>query len=244
VHQLPTTESVINWHPSVEFKFKVRPATAQDLVGESANSIPVWQIEVLTGTGDWDKGSPTAPPEFVLKSAAALRDQVALFKGSAFDGWLAIPRNWRVQYAAEGADGSGGVTFVAPGGARRGWIAYGVIPACVGCILGSADGLFPDAHRLYDAFLGTITPPETLSPKPDSLTFPDRCTALITYRSAGLVVESINFWLPPLPGGPDPYSTGIFVALPAKDAVLQDYLITAFERTRPALQRDCPTSGW
>lgn len=244
VHQLPTTESVANWHPPAAFKFKVRRATAADLAGRSTDGIPAWQIEVLTGTGDWDRGSPTPPPEFVLRSAADVRDRIALFKGSIFDGWLTVPRGWRVQDASEGVDGSGGVTFVASGGVRDGWIAYGVIPACVGCILGDADGLFPDAHRRWDAFLGTRTPTETLSPKPDSLTYPDRCTALVTYRSGGLVVESIQFWLPPLPGGPDPYSTGMTVALPADETVLRDYLVTAFEWTRPASQQACPATGW
>jgi hypothetical protein len=243
-HQLPTTKSVLNWHPPVAFKFNVQQATANDLAGQPTGGIPAWQIDVLTGTGDWDRGLPTPPPEFVMKSTTSQRSRIALFKGSSFGGWLAVPRGWRVQVATEGVDGSGGITFVAPGGARQGWMTYGVIPACVGCILGAADGLFPDAHRRYDAFLGTHTPPETLSPKPDSLTHPDQCTVLITYRSGGLMVEGIYFWLPPLSGGPDPYSTELSVALPAKDASLQDYLITAFERTRPASQQACPQSGW
>lgn len=244
VHDLPTTKSVLDWNPPVAFKFNVRQATASDLAGQSTHGMPAWQIDVLSGTHDWDRGVPTPPPEFVLKSTTVQRDKVALFKSSIFDGWLAVPRGWRVQSAAEGFDGSGGITFVAPGGARRGWMAYGVTPACVGCILGGADGLFPGAHRRWDDFLGTQTPRETLSPKPDSLAYPDRCTALVTYRSGGLVVKAVYFWLPPLSGGPDPYSTGLSVALPAEDASLQDYLITAFERTRPASQQACPDSGW
>lgn len=110
--------------------------------------------------------------------------------------------------------------------------------------MGSAEGLFHDAQRRFDAFLKTHTQPETLYPKPDSLTHPDQCTALVTYRSGDLMVEGIVFWLPPLPGGPDPYSTEMFVAVPAKDQPLQDFLITAFERTRPATQQACPRSGW
>lgn len=196
---------------------------------------------VFDGTGSWDNGSPAPLPKFVMDSALALRGRIALFK--AADGWVVVPRGWHVQSAAEGAVPDWGVTFVAPGGPRRGWMATGGSYDISG-ILSGAEGLFPSAHRRYDALEHVQTPGVRLTPRPDSLTYPNPCTAALSYRSGDLVVKAVELWQPlDTPQHPS-YSTGISIALPQDEAALQGYLIAAFRRLPPTGDGFCPKAGW
>lgn len=77
-----------------------------------------------------------------------------------------------------------------------------------------------------------------LSPKPDSLTHPDSCTAVVSCPSGNLVVKGIKLVQPATPSADlSPCVRGIFSALPKGDMVRQDDLIKAFQRQHPVV--DC-----
>lgn len=246
--RLPTKASV-GWHGG---GFRVRKATRADLNGQTTDGIPVWLIDIRGPLG-WDSGVQPSPPVFMISKSDHFRNRVALF-GSDQGGWLVVPKGWRVNAAVEGAQPGYGISFVAPGGADEGWMISGSTSG-IGSILASGEGLFPSAQRRYLAFvnrpigLGTgLTPvtfvqgPVRLSPSPTSITHPNRCTALVTYRSGGLVVKGIALWQPPMhPYSSDPYSASMYIAMPTKDAELQTYLVKMFEETG---QQHCPTTGW
>lgn len=233
--------------------FRLRKATSTSLNGQTTDGIPAWLIDIQSPMG-WDSGVQSRPPSLVISKPARFRNRVALF-GSDQAGWLVVPKNWRVRYAVEGAQPGYGLGFVAPGGADAGWMISWSTSG-IGSILASGEGLFPSAQRRYLAFVnrpaGAGLTPVTfvqgtvrLSPTPTSITHPNRCTALVTYRSAGLVVKGIALWQPPMhPYSSDPYSTAMYIAMPAKDAVLQTYLVKMFERTRFDGKQVCPTTGW
>jgi len=233
--------------------FRLRKVTSADANGQTTDGVPAWLIDIDGPTG-WDSGVKSGPPSFVGSKSARFRNRVALF-GSDQAGWLVVPKNWRVRYAVEGAQPGYGLGFVAPGGAAAGWMISWSTSG-MGSILASGEGLFPSAQRRYLAFVnrpvGAGLTPVTfvqgtvrLSPTPTSITHPNRCTALVTYRSGGLVVKGIALWQPPMhPYSSDPYSTAMYIAMPAKDTVLQTYLVEMFERTRFDGKQVCPTTGW
>ncbi|MGH8113461.1 MAG: DUF4850 domain-containing protein [Rhodanobacteraceae bacterium] len=217
-----------------------------DFKGEPPKGIPAWTISVYDGTGEWNTGSGDRSATFVSSIPAAFRSRVALFWGDA--GWVLVPRGWQLKRAVTGADGDGGMTFVAPDGASHGWLTIGFAPADMSSILGGAEGFFPGAHSRFDAFFHVRTPAVALEPKPDSLTHPNRCTAILEYRSGDLRVKGMRLWQPMqlYHSRPphDPYSTGINLALPVQDAGFQGYLIAVFQKTRPAWEHFCPNKGW
>ena len=189
--------------------FRLRKVTSADANGQTKDGVPAWLIDIDGPTG-WDSGVKSGPPSFVGSKSARFRNRVALF-GSDQAGWLVVPKNWRVRYAVEGAQPGYGLGFVAPGGAAAGWMISWSTSG-MGSILASGEGLFPSAQRRYLAFInrpvGAGLTPVTfvqgtvrLSPTPTSIIHPNRCTALVTYRSGGLVVKGIALWQPPIPCG-------------------------------------------
>lgn len=246
-HPLPMTTDIAALHGT---GFTVRPTTAADFMGQLPHHIPAWQVRPTEdGTGEnppWPSAS--APPAFVSKIPAAFRNKIALFQSEGSMQWAVVPKGWHVQHSIEGANGSSGISFVAPGGANDGWLTIGNASASMTNILSGGEGLFPSAHRRFDAFFHFHTPPMILVPTPDSLTHPNQCTARLSYRSGDLVVKGLQLWQPmelyhtrPYH---DPYFVGIYVALPARDAALQNFLLEAFQQTQPAWRRFCPSTGW
>jgi hypothetical protein len=247
---LPTTRSVEGFGGG----FRVRRATSADLKGQSTyDDVPAWLVDIHGAMG-WDSGVQSGPPSILISRSDRFRNRVALF-GSDPAGWLVVPKGWHIQYASEGAQPGYGLGFVAPGGARNGWMVSWSTSG-IGSILASGEGLFPNAKRRYLAFVNRpvgagliavtfVQDPVRLSPTPTSLTHPNRCTALVTYRSDGLVVKGIALWQPPMhPYSSDPYSTAMYIAMPANDTEMETYIVKMFERTRFDGQQVCPTTGW
>ena len=246
-HALPMTADIVALHRG---GYTVRAATAADFMGRLPRDISAWQVRLTQdGTGEQPPWPPAgAPPAFISKIPAEFRGKVALFQGDDFMRWTVVPKGWHVKHAVEGADGTSGITFVAPGGASHGWLTIGNASANMTNILSGGEGLFPSAHRRFDGFFHFHTPSMILVPKPDSLTYPNQCTARLTYRSGNLAVKGLQLWQPmglyhtrPYH---DPYFIGIYVALPKRDAALQNFLLDAFRETQPAWRRFCPSTGW
>lgn len=213
-------------------QFHVRPATPKDLAGKSTHGIPASVVTVFDGVGSWDGPSSASPPVFVLNSSASIRSKVALFQieTGLGGGWIAVPKSWRVISADAGAQGSWGATLVAPGGPRDGWLLIGGSGPGTTEVFSAAEGYFPGAFQLEnELFPGTLTHDSTLWPKPDSLARPDPCTALVSYRSGGLVVKSIRHF------GRDGM-TSFWVALTPTNAALQTFLLRAYRTEHPVLK--------
>lgn len=230
--QLPQTANI-----DARFVYKhfhVDPANDNDLGGMSTHDIPAWTITILDGTDSWDGPAKLPPPRFILNSSAEIHDQIALFQveSGLEGGWIAVPRGWRVLSAAAGAQGSWGVTFVAPNGPSSGWLLVGGSGPGMTEVFSGAEGYFPGAYQLENQIIpNTLSRDAPLSPKPDSLVHPNRCSAFVTYTSGGLVVKGIKQF------GDD----GILrfsIALPHTEAALQAFLFTAFRRTH--VVSNCP----
>ncbi|MEO7066320.1 MAG: hypothetical protein ABI114_05400 [Rhodanobacter sp.] len=246
-HYLPMTADIAAARAT---NYTVRIATAADFMGQLPQGIPAWQVR-LTKTDVGDNPLPpaaVAPPAFIAKIPTKFRSKIALFQGDDLMRWQVVPKGWHLQNAVEGADGTSGITFVAPDGASHGWLTIGYSPANMTNILSGGEGLFPSAHRRFDAFFHVQTPAVTLVPKPDALTHPNRCTARLSYRSGNLVVKGLQLWQPMQLDrahvSHDPYLIGIYVALPARDVALQNFLVKAFQETQPVWRRFCPSTGW
>lgn len=209
--------------------FHVDPARPSDLGNVSTHGIPAWTIRILDGTDSWDGPTSLPPPRTVVDAPAKLRDRIALFQveSSMQGGWIVVPRGWRVTNAAAGAQGSWGVIFVAQGGPQDGWLLVGASGPGMTEVFSGAEGYFPGAYRLENAIIPhALAGDVSLTPRPASLTHPNRCTALVTYKSGGLAVKGMKQL------GDDGIS-GFSIALPPDEAALQNFLFAAFRRTHP-----------
>jgi hypothetical protein len=195
----------------------------------SGEKMSVTLIDVLTGAGDWDRPDAARLPPVDMVVPASVRRRLYWFYDGVI-GWMPVPSGWRLQYAASGADGNTSYTFVAPGGAVSGWLAYGVIPACLSCLLGAADGLLPGAYEqeVANGYVHGVGP-LPLQPVPDVLEHPDECTALLRYRADPLIARAAVLSSQPLarPKG-DLSEADVFVALPAEQATLAEAIIGNF----------------
>ncbi|HEX7326065.1 MAG TPA: DUF4850 domain-containing protein [Rhodanobacteraceae bacterium] len=238
VYNLPTTAFVAKISSG---GFRVTRATRADLAGKSTHGIPAWWIsESVSGQGWSEASGSDAPAVFVTRAPVSVRKRVALFDGNT--GWLTVPRGWHVEAGGIGMAGGGNsLVFVAPGGAQHGWITYYDAGVGLGWVFSAADGLFPGAHRRDDEFEGQVTPRMSLSPAPVSLRNPNRCTALLSYRSGNLTVKGVALsnWQHAV----DPEFVSFYVALPERDAALQDFLVAAFEALSPVRMAPCRTKG-
>ena len=212
----------------VHKQYHVLPATPKDLAGKPTRGISTMVVTVLDGEGSWDGPSSGSPPDFVVNGPTHLRAKLALFQVPGLGGgWIAVPTGWRVISAGAGAQGSWEATFVASDGPSHGWLLIGGSGPGETEVFSAAEGYFPCAYQLENEIIpGTLTRDATLRPKPDSLTHPDPCTALVSYRSGGLAVKGVRQF------GRDGM-TSFWVALPATQAALQTFLLNAYRKGHP-----------
>jgi len=230
VHALPTTQTVQAWPPSREGRdYSLRQRVVHPASDASGKGAPVTLIDVWTGVGEWARPDAGRLPANDMAIPEKARTQLQWFYGDVV-GWMPVPSGWRLQNASMGADGNTSYTFVAPRGAASGRLSYGVIPACLSCLLGAAEGLLPGAYEQevangYVHGAGPLPP----RPEPDVLAHPDECTALLRYRSGSLVAWAAVLSSQPIatPKG-DLSEADVFVALPADQAALAEAIIGNF----------------
>lgn len=208
----------------------VSMADATTLAQRSAGPVP-----------SQDMGSPL---EVALRKVPQdLRPRVELCPWG--QGWFITPAGWHEQHASLGTDGTSSWTFVAPGGEEHGWFSIGVVPACVSCMLGDAEGYFPAAIRLYNDEYHNGPSAITLVPVQHKLSHPDLCTALLAYRSDGLEVQGQLYFSPPIKNNyRSDGLTSIFVAMPPGEERMQTLMLTSFWGSHPPQTRPCPPRPW
>lgn len=115
-----------------------------DLVINGRIHIPAYQLTVQDGIEE--SGWRTAVPE-TLKIEGNLDPKFAGRVAAYFhpNGWILVPRNWKITRGAQGADGSGVVDFAPPTGQGR--LTYWTAGGCVGCAQSAASVFFPEARR-------------------------------------------------------------------------------------------------
>ncbi|MFC5742464.1 DUF4850 domain-containing protein [Dyella tabacisoli] len=229
IHQLAGAPSRFS---SVEGRdYRLVAAHPKDASGQVLTDIPAWRIDVRDSEGEWEENSDAKLPAWQPSIPAALRPHITLMHANAV-GWIIVPRGWRVQRAVVGDDGNAIFNFIAPAGAATGWLTLEEIPACMGCMYSAADGILPDAHKLHDALMETSTPKPTLSPKPDSLSYPNRCTARLAYRPAqSPAVQAVLM----LDQRSDPNFSAIYAALPGDQVALTNFILA----THRTAHTDC-----
>lgn len=231
--QLPQTATIGSF-ANTNFQFHVAPATSKDLNRMSTRGISAWAITIKNGVDGWDGPTNLAPPRAVLNAPKELREKIALFQveSALGGGWVAVPSGWQVVSAVAGAQGSWGVTFIAPSGSHGGWITLGGSGPGATEVFSGAEGFFPGAYHLENEIIpGELTHDPTLSPTPRSLVHPNPCTALVSYKSGGLIVNGLKQL-------GDDGITGFFIALPDNEAELQKILFAAFRMEHPV--SSCP----
>jgi hypothetical protein len=219
--------------------YRLHDFKALDGAGHPITDVPATLLDVMTGGGDWDAPKPDEVPAFTVAIPTAFRSQVAL-SYSAASGWVIVPRGWIVHGAAVGVDGTSGFTFVAPTGAKDGWMGRRTAPACMGCMYGGADGIIPGAHqRLVDLMttgLADLKAPKSqepeprLVPTPDAMTHPNACTALLRYHVPSSPPVRAFVYLG-RPGDGDLIMSNLYVALPDTKSTLADFVIRTFQKT-------------
>lgn len=224
-----------------------RDYSLRDIAMDHANAhltggIPVTLIDVFTGTGDWARPDLAHLPAYKATMPTRLRGQFRLFYGQVV-GWMLVPAGWRVQFAAIGADGNTGYTFVAPTGAGSGWLDYGVTPACRSCLLANADGLLPGAwdQLVAQGYVHGAMPWHP-APVPDRLDHPDECTALLRYGSGTLSVHAAVLSSVPMDSKRGDLSLAeVYAALPSFRAASAEAIVDSFRRAYPACHAP---NGW
>lgn len=231
--QLPQT-STIGAFAGRHFHFRVAAATDRERGGVFTHGIPAWTVSIQNGVGGWDGPTRLPLPKSVLNGPGRLREKIALFQveSGMGGGWIAVPRGWRVVSAVAGAQGTWGITFAAPGGPGGGWIVVGGSGPGTSEVFSAADGYFQGVYQLENEIIpGTLSHDATLSPTPISLLHPNPCTAVISYKSGGLVVKGVEQF------GIDGI-TGFSIALPPREANLRHFLFRAFRTGHHVSQ--CP----
>lgn len=199
---------------------------------------PVTLISVLTGMGDWDRPDDRQLQTDRTRLPSSLQGRFQRFYGGVV-GWMLVPAGWRLLSAAIGADGGSSYSFVAPGGAARGWLIYGATPACVACMLGAADGLLPGAWQREVAmgYAHGARPWQPI-PAPGRLDHPNDCTALLRYRSGGLTVHGVLLSTTPMAqagrDGEDVSLVETYAALPASQSALGRAIVASLRANYPA----------
>ncbi|MGH8321698.1 MAG: hypothetical protein ACRESX_08690 [Gammaproteobacteria bacterium] len=227
VHNLPT---VLTVNGSLSGKYvRIKPYVAHDAKGYPL-SVPASIIDIYTGALFWDSPKPSKVPPFVLPIPEALRSQVALYYAEEF-GWVVAPRNWMLVSAGIGADGGGHLAFEAPnvGGkpklGERGWMMMELSLGNIGSY-GEADGIIPGAHQtMLTLWPDTFQegPPPQLIPKPDTVEYPNPCTAVLRYRIAHSQTVYAVVYL-----GPKAWAdvmTEIYLAIPQTQSVLAVFIM-------------------
>lgn len=202
-------------------------------------------VDVNSGLGDWIRPDPAKLPPLPMDVPAALHDRLQWFYGDIV-GWMPVPVGWHVQRATIGVDGGTKYTFAAPAGASAGWLTYTVIPACVGCMLETANGLLPGAGEHLAAMTGS--PAANLGQTNPVMSWqsrPDDCTVLFRYRAAALTVKAAMLSSEPINAldsqKGDLSVAAVYAALPATKPDLTEYVLTQFRQAFPACHSP---QGW
>jgi len=121
---------------------KVKPIG--DLIINGTLHLPAYQLTVQDGIEE--SGWSTATPK-TMKIQARLDPKFAGRLAAYFhaNGWILVPRNWKVTRGAQGVDGSEALSFAPPSG--QGHLTYWTAGACVGCAESAASAFFPEARR-------------------------------------------------------------------------------------------------
>lgn len=219
--------------------FRLRSFVAKDSDGKPLTDIPATLVDVHSGMGDWDAVEEGRVLPFTPNIPPELRGQIQLFYADNDIGWMMVPRGWKVWGAALGADGTSWFTFVAPAGPKDGWMVAVEVPGCFGCMYMDADGLVPAAHQnLVD---GGLADPGTEAakpaPTPDSLSNPNPCTAILSYRQPGSPAVRAIVYV----GTPDPEADATerstYLALPGQKAKLTDLIMDYSQKEMPACSK-------
>jgi len=220
------------------------PGADYDLRKLPFGGITVTLIDVHA-PGDWVRPESARLPALPAPSSPSGKDTVQWFYGSVA-GSMAVPAGWHIQRAATGADGGTQYVFAAPEGVSGGWVSYEVIPVCVGCALGDANGLLPNAGEQL-AELGT--PAADLGQTQPVMSWqsrPDDCTLLFRYRSGGLVVHAaVQSSVTIASTSADQKGAlalaEVYVALPASTSSMADFVVSSFRQAFPACRSP---NGW
>jgi hypothetical protein len=144
-----------------------------DLVINGTLHLPAYQLTERDGIEE--SGWSTADPKS-LKIQGHLDPKFAGRLVAYFhaDGWILVPRNWKVTRGGQGVDGSGVVSFAPPKG--QGHLTYVTTGACAGCAQSSASVFFPEALRgaRESDFLfynGTNVPLKTVRIRPKMMAY-------------------------------------------------------------------------
>jgi hypothetical protein len=221
----------------VGVEYRLRDFKALDGAKRAVTDVPATLLDVMNGLGEWEAPRPEEAPAFTVPIPAALRSQIALFYSNV-GGWMIVPRGWVVHSAGVGVNGNSGFTFVAPTGAKDGWMGHRTAPACMGCMYSEADGIIPGAHQgwvdlmtkgVADSKVPTSQGPESLLvPTPDAITHPDACTAILRYRVPSSPPVHAFVYLGH-PGAADLIMSKLQVALPDTKSTLADFIIGIFQ---------------
>jgi hypothetical protein len=229
VHELPAMKG--HWVSREGRDYSLRQAVLHPMGAAAGKRVSVTLVDVVDGTGEWDRPLAARLPPIDMAVPPSIRTQLHWFYGGVV-GWMPVPSGWRLQYAARGADGNTGYLFVAPAGAASGWLTYGIIPACLSCLLETADGLLPGAYEQEVANGYVHGPgPLPLRPVPDRLAHPDDCTALLRYRTGRLTVRAAVLSSEPLAKPEGSLSEAdVYVALPARQDGIAEAIVGNFRR--------------
>nr|WP_199042121.1 DUF4850 domain-containing protein [Dyella sp. ASV24] len=195
--------------------------------------------------GDWIRPDIARLPGLPAVSALPTKDAVQWFYGSAA-GWMAVPVGWLVREADISADGGTRYVFTASEGVSGGWVSYEVIPVCVGCVLGDANGLLPNAGEQLAELgtpgfdLGQTNPVMSWQSRPDD------CTLLFRYRSSGLAVHAAVQSSVAIAATSDAQKgplalAEVYAALPAAKSAQADFMVSSFRQAFPACRSP---NGW
>jgi hypothetical protein len=115
-----------------------------DLVINETIRIPAYQLTERDGIHE--SGWNTATPD-TLKIQGSFNPKFAAQLAAYFhaNGWILVPRSWKVTKGTLGADGSSVVNFAPPMG--EGHLTYWSAGACMGCALSTASIFFPEARQ-------------------------------------------------------------------------------------------------
>jgi hypothetical protein len=160
-------------HPPDKAADQPKVKAIGELVINGTLHLPAYQLTVQDGIEE--SGWSTAAPE-TLKIQGHLDPKFAGRLVAYFhaDGWIMVPRNWKVTRGAQGVDGSGVVNFAPPTG--QGHLTYWTAGACVGCAQSSASVFFPEARRSakqndFPFYNGTNVPLKTVRIRPKMMAY-------------------------------------------------------------------------
>lgn len=144
-----------------------------EVVINGTTHLPAYQLSVQGGIED--SGWSTATPD-TLEISGHLDPRVAARMVAYYsaNGWILVPKGWKVTRGAQGVDGSGAISFAPATG--QGHLTYRTAGACVGCAQSTASVFFPEAHRsakengflFYD---GTNVPLKTVCIRPKVMAY-------------------------------------------------------------------------